>query len=134
MESRLSAIGWQPGVQPKEWIWTNMTETGPEVTMARLREEISLSFGYIIPPSYMREKHTGSKLTKQKLDSRIKRIRGQVDSIERSLTICDDCADVPMLLANLCGVIVPADSQVISSLCMSAIRLVLTSLTPVRIE
>lgn len=82
-----------------------MTETGPEVTMARLREEISLSFGYITPPSYMREKHTGSKLTmtKQKLDSRIKRIRGQVDSIERSLTIYDDCADVLMLLANLCG-------------------------------
>ena len=31
---------------------------------------------------------------KQKLVARIKRIRGQVDSIERSLTNDDDCADV----------------------------------------
>ena len=30
---------------------------------------------------------------KQKLVSRIKRIRGQVDSIERSLPTGDDCAD-----------------------------------------
>ena len=40
---------------------------------------------------------------KQKLVSRIKRIRGQVDSIERSLTNDDDCADVLMLLANVRG-------------------------------
>ena len=40
---------------------------------------------------------------KQKLVSRIKRIRGQVDSIERSLTTGDDCADVLMLLANVRG-------------------------------
>ena len=40
---------------------------------------------------------------KQKLISRIKRIRGQVDSIERSLTTGDDCADVLMLLANVRG-------------------------------
>ena len=33
----------------------------------------------------------------------IKRIRGQVDSIERSLTQGDDCADVLMLLANVRG-------------------------------
>ena len=31
---------------------------------------------------------------KQKLVARIRRIRGQVDSIERSLTSGDDCADV----------------------------------------
>jgi len=31
---------------------------------------------------------------KQKLIARIKRIRGQVDSIERSLTAGDDCADI----------------------------------------
>ena len=31
------------------------------------------------------------------------RIRGQVDSIERSLTSEDDCADVLMLLANVRG-------------------------------
>ena len=40
---------------------------------------------------------------KQKLVARIKRIRGQVDAIERSLTTGDDCADVLMLLANIRG-------------------------------
>jgi DNA-binding FrmR family transcriptional regulator len=40
---------------------------------------------------------------KTKLVARIKRIRGQVDSIERSLTSGDDCADVLMLLANVRG-------------------------------
>src|SRR6267154_1102874 len=40
---------------------------------------------------------------KQKLVARIKRIRGQVDAIERSLTQGDDCADVLMLLANVRG-------------------------------
>jgi len=40
---------------------------------------------------------------KQKLIARIRRIRGQVDSIERSLTTDDDCADVLMLLANVRG-------------------------------
>jgi DNA-binding FrmR family transcriptional regulator len=40
---------------------------------------------------------------KQKLIARIKRIRGQVDSIQRSLTTGDDCADVLMLLANVRG-------------------------------
>lgn len=40
---------------------------------------------------------------KQKLIARIRRIRGQVDAIERSLTNGDDCADVLMLLANVRG-------------------------------
>ena len=40
---------------------------------------------------------------KQKLVARIKRIRGQVESIERSLTAGDNCADVLMLLANVRG-------------------------------
>jgi DNA-binding FrmR family transcriptional regulator len=40
---------------------------------------------------------------KQKLVARIKRIRGQVDTIERSLSTGDDCADVLMLLANVRG-------------------------------
>lgn len=39
----------------------------------------------------------------QKLVARIKRIRGQVDSIERALTGGDDCADILMLLANVRG-------------------------------
>jgi DNA-binding FrmR family transcriptional regulator len=45
--------------------------------------------------------HIGKE--KQKLVARIKRIRGQVDAIERSLTTGDDCADVLMLLANVRG-------------------------------
>ena len=40
---------------------------------------------------------------KQKLVARIRRIRGQVDAIERSLSTGDDCADVLMLLANIRG-------------------------------
>ena len=40
---------------------------------------------------------------KQKLVARIRRIRGQVDTIERSLTTADDCADVLMLLAAVRG-------------------------------
>lgn len=40
---------------------------------------------------------------KQKLIARIKRIRGQVDSIERSLAADSDCADLLMLLANVRG-------------------------------
>jgi DNA-binding FrmR family transcriptional regulator len=45
--------------------------------------------------------HIGKE--KQKLVARIKRIRGQVDSIERSLSTGDDCAAVLMLLANVRG-------------------------------
>jgi DNA-binding FrmR family transcriptional regulator len=44
-----------------------------------------------------------SEKEKHKLVARIKRIRGQVDSIERSLTGGDDCADILMLLANVRG-------------------------------
>ncbi len=40
---------------------------------------------------------------KRKLLARIKRIRGQVDSVERSLSGDDDCADLLMLLANIRG-------------------------------
>jgi DNA-binding FrmR family transcriptional regulator len=40
---------------------------------------------------------------KQKLVARIRRIRGQVDSVERILTAGDDCADVLMLLATVRG-------------------------------
>ena len=39
----------------------------------------------------------------KKLLARIKRIRGQVDAIERSLGSDTDCADVLMLLANVRG-------------------------------
>ncbi|HEX4650831.1 MAG TPA: metal/formaldehyde-sensitive transcriptional repressor [Granulicella sp.] len=40
---------------------------------------------------------------KRKLVARIKRIRGQVDAIERSLSSNDNCADVLMLLATVRG-------------------------------
>jgi DNA-binding FrmR family transcriptional regulator len=40
---------------------------------------------------------------KQKLVARIRRIRGQVDSVEKSLGSEADCADVLMLLANIRG-------------------------------
>jgi DNA-binding FrmR family transcriptional regulator len=39
----------------------------------------------------------------KKLLARVKRIRGQVDAIERSLAGDTDCADVLMLLANVRG-------------------------------
>ncbi|HVT99746.1 MAG TPA: metal/formaldehyde-sensitive transcriptional repressor [Acidobacteriaceae bacterium] len=39
----------------------------------------------------------------QKLIARVRRIRGQVDAIERSLAQKDHCADVLMLLANIRG-------------------------------
>src|SRR6202453_2363646 len=59
---------------------------------------------YHIPLGYTKkEKMSHLEKEKQKLIARIKRIRGQVDSIERSLTTGDDCADVLMLLANVRG-------------------------------
>ncbi len=39
----------------------------------------------------------------QKLVARIRRIRGQVDAIERSLAEGDDCSQILMLLANVRG-------------------------------
>lgn len=39
----------------------------------------------------------------KKLIARVRRIRGQVDAIERSLTEKEHCADVLMLLANVRG-------------------------------
>jgi DNA-binding FrmR family transcriptional regulator len=39
----------------------------------------------------------------QKLVARIRRIKGQVDAIERSLVAKTDCADILMLLANVRG-------------------------------
>ena len=49
------------------------------------------------------EKVSHLEKEKQKLLARIKRIRGQVDSIERSLSSGDNCADILMLLANVRG-------------------------------
>jgi len=40
---------------------------------------------------------------KQKLLSRIKRMAGQIDAVERSVTDGDECADILMLLAAIRG-------------------------------
>lgn len=40
---------------------------------------------------------------KQKLLSRIKRLSGQIDAVERSVTQGDECADILMLLAAIRG-------------------------------
>lgn len=54
--------------------------------------------------SHHREEKAGSEpREKQKLIARVRRIRGQVDAIERSLTQEEHCADVLMLLANIRG-------------------------------
>jgi DNA-binding FrmR family transcriptional regulator len=56
-----------------------------------------------IPFNLRDEKMSAAMNDKQKLVARIKRIRGQVDAIERSLSHGDDCADILMLLANIRG-------------------------------
>lgn len=50
-------------------------------------------------------KDTGDKVSreKQKLLSRIKRLAGQIDAVERSITGGDECADILMLLAAIRG-------------------------------
>jgi DNA-binding FrmR family transcriptional regulator len=50
-------------------------------------------------------KDTGDKVSreKQKLLSRIKRLAGQIDAVERSVTGGDECADILMLLAAIRG-------------------------------
>ena len=40
---------------------------------------------------------------KQKLFSRIKRLQGQVEAVERALSAGDECADILMLLAAIRG-------------------------------
>ena len=49
------------------------------------------------------KKTTEANKEQVKLVARVRRIRGQVDAIERSLTGDEDCADVLMLLANVRG-------------------------------
>src|SRR5262245_52903099 len=59
--------------------------------------------GYHIPLGYMPPKNHYNDREKQKLLSRIKRVRGQFAAIERALTAGDDCADILMLLAAVRG-------------------------------
>lgn len=51
----------------------------------------------------MKDKLPEISKEKQKLVSRIKRLAGQIDAVQRSVTDGDECADVLMLLAAIRG-------------------------------
>jgi DNA-binding FrmR family transcriptional regulator len=51
----------------------------------------------------MKDKITEVSKEKQKLLSRIRRLGGQIDAVERSVTEGDACADILMLLAAIRG-------------------------------
>lgn len=51
----------------------------------------------------MSDKPTQISKEKQKLLSRIKRLAGQIDAAERSVSEGDECADILMLLAAIRG-------------------------------
>jgi DNA-binding FrmR family transcriptional regulator len=51
----------------------------------------------------MKEQSREISKEKQKLLSRIKRLAGQVDAVQRSVTEGDECADILMLLAAIRG-------------------------------
>jgi DNA-binding FrmR family transcriptional regulator len=51
----------------------------------------------------MTTKPAQSDKEKQKLLSRIKRLGGQIDAVERSVSEGDECADILMLLAAIRG-------------------------------
>lgn len=51
----------------------------------------------------MTHKHLEVTKEKQKLLSRIKRLAGQIDAVERSVAEGDECADILMLLAAIRG-------------------------------
>lgn len=51
----------------------------------------------------MKDKLQEISKEKQKLLSRIKRLAGQIDAVQRSVTDGDECADILMLLAAIRG-------------------------------
>ena len=51
----------------------------------------------------MKDKLQEVSKEKQKLLSRIRRLAGQIDAVERSVTEGDECADILMLLAAIRG-------------------------------
>ena len=51
----------------------------------------------------MKDKLPEVSREKQKLLSRIKRMAGQIEAVERSVTAGDECADILMLLAAIRG-------------------------------
>jgi len=64
--------------------------------------------GYKATPEFMEDQKMKDKplaisKEKQKLLSRIKRLAGQIDAVERSVGAGDECADILMLLAAIRG-------------------------------
>jgi DNA-binding FrmR family transcriptional regulator len=55
------------------------------------------------PPTPMKDKLPAISKEKQKLLSRIKRLAGQINAVEHSVTAGDECADILMLLAAIRG-------------------------------
>jgi DNA-binding FrmR family transcriptional regulator len=53
--------------------------------------------------NFMKDKLPEISKEKQKLVSRIRRLAGQVDAVERSVTEGNECADILMLLATIRG-------------------------------
>ncbi|HXY13044.1 MAG TPA: metal/formaldehyde-sensitive transcriptional repressor [Terriglobales bacterium] len=51
----------------------------------------------------MKEKLPEISKEKQKLLSRVRRLAGQIDAVQRSVTDGDECADILMLLAAIRG-------------------------------
>ena len=51
----------------------------------------------------MKDKLPEISKEKQKLVSRIRRLAGQIDAVQRSVTYGDECADILMLLAAIRG-------------------------------
>src|ERR1035441_4373271 len=105
MPGRICVAGIDIRKTPEFWLWEEDLSDG---TVRPVRNPTIVSQGLaafcmMTPWDIREEKMSHLEKEKQKLVARIKRIRGQVDSIERSLTGDDDCADILMLLANVRG-------------------------------
>lgn len=77
-------------------------------SLPALPKHIIPRYGICQPESSRNDKKMKDKLPeiskeKQKLLSRIKRLGGQIDAVERSVTEGDECADILMLLAAIRG-------------------------------
>src|ERR1700759_5052901 len=95
-------------------VWPTKTQNPSYHVLSPRRHRRSVNWGsalnaislvYHTPLGYTRSRQPTTMAHRQdkKLLARIKRIRGQVDAIERSLAGDTDCADILMLLANVRG-------------------------------
>ena len=57
----------------------------------------------VLPDKTMKNKVAGVSREKQKLFSRIRRLGGQINAVERAVTQGDECADILMQLAAIRG-------------------------------